>query len=184
MEAVLEYFMIISRVLLRLKTTHTEHVTIASLWVKNWTQISTKQISSTEHLHLNYNDNGLNEDWILEENRTVCMLNVNLVLHCKHCMLSLVLTAAVWCVRVRMALAQWGWEALAGTQCHRTAQTVQLRKISEKINKILQFDSYLVFPPNECSWFAAFFQAYKFHSNKMYVGVVSLWWSSKEQLLN
>jgi hypothetical protein len=35
MEAVLEYFMIISRVLLRLKTTHTEHVTIASLWVKN-----------------------------------------------------------------------------------------------------------------------------------------------------
>jgi hypothetical protein len=34
-EAALEYFMIISRVLLRFKKTHREHVTIASLWVKN-----------------------------------------------------------------------------------------------------------------------------------------------------
>jgi len=33
-EAVLEYFVIISRVVLRLKKTRRKHVTIASLWVK------------------------------------------------------------------------------------------------------------------------------------------------------
>lgn len=136
-EAALEYLMIISRVLLRLKNTHREHVTITSLWVKNWTQISTKKIISTKHLHLNFTDYGLHEGWILEENRTICMLTVNLVPHCKHCMLSLVLTAAVWCVRVCMAVAQWGWKAQAGTSCHRIGQTAQLRKKSEKIKQNL-----------------------------------------------
>ena len=34
-EAVLEYFVIISRGVLRLKKTGRKHVTIASLWVKN-----------------------------------------------------------------------------------------------------------------------------------------------------